>query len=131
MATIEVEKQARKKLENSLSKLFKIQPESLVRREGLGSELNFEDGLSIFKLTLDLFRNLENLNLTGFPITLINKLQNQTDTVRAQFKDIKEFSYEKYPTDALGQRNKMIDQIRNSYNSMYDSSEKSISRKTA
>jgi hypothetical protein len=119
MATLEQETQERKKLEDVLNKIAEIEPDSLVRRAELGTELSFESGLPYFTRTLKLFRDLKNCSLDGASYTALNQLFNVATQALTEFENIRKFSIQQHPQNTIGARNQLIDRVRDSYDNYY------------
>jgi hypothetical protein len=119
MATPEQEAQQRASLSAVLEKLNQIRPETLVRREVLGQALSFEAGLPIFERTLGLFRDLSICALDNAPFEVLQQLTNVSEQAFRQFQQIQSFSLEQNPSNPAAQRDSLIDQLRNQWNSYY------------
>jgi len=119
MATAEQETQLRGQLEEALSKLSGIRPEDLVRREELGAALSFEGGVQYFDRILKLYRDLRTCTLDGVPYqALVNLVRVANDTIK-QVEEVQQFSLQKYPQNALGTRDALIERVRDSYDPVY------------
>lgn len=119
MATFEQENEMRASLSQNLNVLSEISVDSLVKKEELGSSLNFEEGLPYFSRILKLFNGLKNSNLDGASHTALNQMNNQATQALALFKEVREFSIEKYPQNTKSQRDSLLNKIRDSYDDFY------------
>jgi len=119
MATPEQEAQARAQLEDALSKLTAINVRDLVRRDELGAALSFEGGVHHFERTLKLYRDLAACSLDGASFEVLNNLFNVARSTFQQFENIRQFSLEKYPQNAVDTRNGLINTVRDSYDGVY------------
>lgn len=119
MATIEQEQQHRSELQSVLGQLVSIQPESLVRAEELGKDLNFETGSPVFRRTLDLFKDLSECDLDGVPAEMLQQLTNLARTALQQFQQVQTFSLQQHSANPIAVRDQFIEQIRNQWNSYY------------
>src|SRR3989339_134129 len=120
MATLEQENQKRSELEKNLSELAGITPESLIKKAELGTALSFEDGLPYFKRTLKLFNDLKNSNLDGIPYKAINQLNTVATQAIGEFNNIKGFTIEQHPQNTKGERDQLINTIRDRYDNYYE-----------
>ncbi len=119
MATIEEETAARDKLNTALAELAEITPQSLVRREELGTTMSFAGGLAYFERTLKLFRDLFECELHGAPHSVLNQLADQTEVALSEFKGVQEFSPENQPENPVAARDTLINTIRDRYDNYY------------
>ena len=114
MALDEQEQQAKQKLEESLSKLTQITPNSLIRTDVLGTSLDFSTGVDVFERTLKLFKDLKEANLDNVPQNVLNQLKSSADQASKSFKKIQDF-------DPSGQNNPaqirdgLIQEVANQY----------------
>ena len=120
MALDEQEQQAKQKLEESLSQLTQITPDSLIRTNVLGTSLDFSTGVNVFERTLKLFRDLKEANLDNFPQNILNQLKTSADQALKSFTNIQEF-------DPSGQNNPaqirdgLIQEVANQYQNHFAS----------
>ena len=120
MALDEQEQQAKQKLEESLSQLTQITPDSLIRTNVLGTSLDFSTGVNVFERTLKLFRDLKEANLDNFPQNILNQLKTSADKALKSFTNIQEF-------DPSGQNNPaqirdgLIQEVANQYQNHFAS----------
>lgn len=119
MATIEEETAARDKLNTNLAELAEITPQSLVRREELGTTMSFADGLTYFERTLKLFQDLHDCQLDGAPHNVLNQLANDAEAARGEFKKVQDFSPESQPQNPVAARDSLINTIRDQYDHYY------------
>ena len=120
MATIEQENAEKTRLDAALENLTSIDPKSLVRREELGADLHFEAGLPFFSRTLKLFNDLKNCSLDGISHNAVKQLADSAEKASNEFKEIRDFSIQKHPQNAIDIRNQSIDKIRNQYDNYYN-----------
>ncbi|MCI0563643.1 MAG: hypothetical protein MN733_34655 [Nitrososphaera sp.] len=119
MATFEQEQQEHQKLREAFHALNAINPESLVRTDVLGKDLNFETGLPVFQRTLGLFRDLSECSLENFPYEALNQLYGQANDAFGVFKQIQEFSLQQHPQNPVQARDSLITQLRDRWNQYY------------
>jgi len=119
MATLEQEKQLREKVNSYLDQFLLYTPESLIRREELGIGLNFEEALPFLVRTYKLFRDIKNSNLDGISYEALNQINSEVTTALTDFKNIKEFSIDKYPQNAKQTRDQFIGSVRDRYDTHY------------
>ncbi len=74
MATLEEEKKIRQTLKENLAELVAIDPESLARTTELGTEVNFEAGVPVFRRILELFKDLAECDLDGVPFKVLDNM---------------------------------------------------------
>lgn len=121
MATFEQEQQQNKKLRETLGALKAIDPESLVRTDVLGKDLNFEAGLPVFRRTLSLFQDLADCNLDNFPFETLSQLTAQADDALTLFQAIRNFSLQQHPQNPVQARDTLIAQLRDKWQQYYAS----------
>lgn len=119
MATPEQEQEEHKKLRAVLATLQAIEPESLVRLDVLGKDLNFQAGLEVFRRTLSLFRSLAECNLENFPFETLTQLSAQADAALSQFQQIQTFSLTQHPQNPAAVRDSFIQQMRDHWHTYY------------
>src|SRR5438132_3333906 len=119
MATPEQEADQRKALQDRLSALENIKPQSLVRGEEIGRELNFEAGVPFFQRTLDLFRSLANSDLNNVPYEVLNQLTSVAQQALDAFQRIQKFSIQQNPQSPAAIRDQLIGQIRDQWYQYY------------
>jgi hypothetical protein len=117
MATLQDEQKSLDRLNKTLGQLSVISPESLVRKEKLGDEINFEPGLPYFKRTLKLFKDLKNSSMDGIPYASLEELNNIGQQALSHFQQILGFTMQQ--NNPLNVRDQLIGQIRDSYDSFY------------
>ena len=119
MATLEQQQKTHLELRKTLDALNAINPESLVRTEILGKELNFETGLPVFQRTLNLFKDLSECNLDNIPHESLTQLYNHAKDVLALFEQIKSFSIQQHTQNPVEARNSLINQVRDRWQQDY------------
>jgi hypothetical protein len=120
MATIEQEKEQRDKLQKALQSLSEITPESLVRGEDLGKVLDFSGGINAFRRVLELFKELAKCSLDDVSHSKMRSLAEKAEEALKRFREIQEFTVQKYPNNPESKRDDLISQVQNSYDTMYD-----------
>ena len=119
MATLDQEKQIRETLNKNLDTLLGISIDSLIRRDEFGASLNFEEGKQYFERVLKLFKDIKETNLDGISFEALNQINNQVAVAIGDFKNIREFSIEKYPNNTKATRDQFINTIRDRYDEFY------------
>ncbi|MCB9357704.1 MAG: hypothetical protein H6508_00395 [Calditrichaeota bacterium] len=114
MATNDQESKERARLKAAIQEITSISPESLKRPE-LGVDLNFESGFEYFKRTLDLFSRLKNFNLDAVPSSILRDIASHTEDALKDFKQIHDFSLQKYPSNSIQQRDQFVSRVRDAY----------------
>ena len=107
MATLDEEKQQRKDLRTSLDSVLNIQPESLVREEELGKQLNFKQGLTYFIRIHKLFKELSECIFDDVPYRTLRTLTNHTNEVLGSLNAIRGFSIDQ-SSNPTAQRNSFL-----------------------
>jgi hypothetical protein len=118
MATIEQANQEREELENVLTQIVEISPESLVRERVLGEAFNFKAGLPDFERTHRLFRELKEASLDGFSYSTLSRLHAQANDALTSLEAIKNYDPAKEP-NAAAKRDELITAIQNKYDSWF------------
>jgi len=121
MATIEQEQEQLRELRKVLDDLKAIDPESLVRTNELGKDLNFEAGLPVFSRTLGLFRDLSECNLDSVPYETLTELHSLAGQVLTYFQQIQNFSVAQHPQNPVDARDSLINQLRDQWHRYYTS----------
>lgn len=119
MATLEQEKEMRETLNQNLEALLGISIESLIRRDELGASLNFEEGKPYFERVIKLFRDIKDTNLDGISYEALSQINNQAVIAIGDFKNIREFSIDKYPQNTKSTRDQFISTVRDRYDEFY------------
>jgi hypothetical protein len=117
MASLQEEEKEREMLVKSLSELTAINPDDLVRKEQLGNELSFESGLPVFRRTLDLFKELNDINLEIIPQNFLNSIKSQINDAIEKFKKIREFTSNQ--SNPASVRNQLISNLQEQYGSYF------------
>lgn len=118
MATLDQEKAARSELRTYLEALDAIDISSLIRRDELGS-MNFELGVPFFERTLRLYRELIKQDLETVPFTPLTQLRDRAREALGTYNDIKDFSFARFPNQTQGQRDSLINTIRDRYDTEF------------
>jgi hypothetical protein len=92
MQFIEQEKQARSALSTEIEKLSQITPESLVRTDDLGRQLDFSKGTDVFKRVLGLFKDLKESNLDNVSYQALTNLTQMAQDANNRFQQIRSFN---------------------------------------
>lgn len=119
MATFEQEQKEYQKLRQVLDSLKAINPESLVRTDVLGKDLNFEAGLPVFQRTLGLFHDLSECNLENFPFETLNQIWGQANDALTLFQQIQNFSLQQHPQNPVQARDSLVTQLRDKWHQYY------------
>jgi hypothetical protein len=117
MATLQEEKNERDMLIKLLAELTSINPSELVRREQLGNELSFETALPIFIRTLNLFKELNNINLEIIPLNQLNSIKSQVSDAIEKFKSIKTFTSNQ--SNPVNVRDQLVANLQEKYSSYF------------
>lgn len=125
MQNQEKEKTIQEHLQERLDILAKITPESLVRNQDLGRDLDFSNGVEYFERTLSLFRKLKGVNLDDFPDERIQQLLTLADEAIGTFKNIQNF--QSTQSDAVTTRDNLIQQVRNQYTAQFNQIKQALS----
>ena len=112
------ENAAREKLHETLDKLAKISPESLVRTDELGTSLDFSGGLEVFRRTLALFKSLGNSNLDNIPTNVLSQLTQHAQAAIQTFEAIQTFDPSGQNNPA-GVRDNLIGQVARQYQTFF------------
>ena len=95
----ESEEMARKEkvelIENNIKEILKHNVESLVRKEELGTTLNFQAVQNIIENTFSLFKNVGTINFNEMPIQVLGSIAADTKRVLETFSALTNFN----PTD--------------------------------
>lgn len=118
MPTLEEEQQARKKLVEILGALKSIDPTTLARTDVLGQALSFQDGVPIFRRTIELFTDLSECNLENVPTERLQQFQGLAKQALDGFQNIQKFSVNNVSNPAQA-RDQLISQIRDQWNGYY------------
>lgn len=113
------ESEQRAKLAATLASITSLDLESLARREDLGTDFCFDDVLPDLRREVDLFRDLHNTNTDRFPITRLNELVSQADTMLNLVRDIKAFSIKGQP-EPEKRRESLCTRIRSQYQHFFN-----------
>jgi len=119
MATLDEEQQQRSELRSVLDQLVAIEPESLVRTEELGRDLNFEAGLPVFRRTLGLFQDLSGSNLDEVPFETLQQLTGLAKRALQHFQQVQSFTLQQHQANPISARDQFINQIRDQWQEYY------------
>lgn len=120
MATSEQEIAQRKKLADILAKLSSIKPEDLAREDMLGKSLSFAEGITSFSRALQLFRELNEIDLNLLPFNRLVSLFNVANQAFNQFESIRNFNVDQNPQNPKAVRDSLISQIQDLYDSWFE-----------
>ena len=85
-------------LQTVLADLVQIEPESLVRTEVLGQELNFEAGTQVFRRTIGLFKELAQCIRADIPDEKLREITNIAHQTLETLRKIQAFSIKELRT---------------------------------
>jgi hypothetical protein len=120
MSTIAQDNSVREELQGYLKDLMEIDISSLSKKEELGA-MNFELGLPVFERSLRLYRELSNIQLDAVGPGMLNQARDRAREAVAAFKQIREFSFTKYPTNTQSQRDSLITTMQDRYDAEFTS----------
>lgn len=105
------------KFKENLAKIAELNPKDLIRREELGTELNFSSAEDDIEQAINLFKKLNDIDTSLLPDENINNLNIHMKTFLDAIESIKIFS----ATQGLQERNNRISRIKGSnYNTWYN-----------
>lgn len=105
------------KFKENLAKIAELNPKDLIRREELGTEMNFADAEDDFEQAINLFKKLNDIDTSLLPNEKLNSLNTQMNDFLSAIDSIKTFS----ATQGLQERNSRISRIKGSnYNTWYN-----------
>lgn len=105
------------KFKENLAKIAELNPKDLIRREELGTEMNFADAEDDFEQAINLFKKLNDIDTSLLPNEKLNSLNTQMNDFLSAIDSIKTFS----ATQGLQERNSRISRIKgSSYNTWYN-----------
>ena len=119
MATLEEEREQGAELQIQLNQLKAIDSNSLVRAAELGKALSFLQGKPYFQRVLQLFRDLEQTNLDTVPYGQLHDLTQSAQEANELFSQIQEFSLKAHPQNPAEERDNLINNIRDRYDSWF------------
>ena len=117
MATQEQYQTALTQVNERLEKMLSYSIEELTREEELGTQFSFKEIEEIFVKTIDLFKRVKEVNLNEVPYNLLNAFNAQINNAITYFDQAKDFNAA--VNNAVGTRNTLITNIRNSYDNYY------------
>lgn len=117
MATQEQYQTALTQVNERLEKMLSYSIEELTREEELGTQFSFKEIEEIFVKTIDLFKRVKEVNLNEVPYNLLNAFNGQINNAITYFDQAKNFNAA--VNNAVGTRNTLITNIRNSYDNYY------------
>lgn len=111
---LEGEKEAREKLQQTLTELIHVSADSLIRTSELGTALDFSQGVPVFKRTIGLFKGLSEANLDNVPEVTLKQLISYSEQAIKTFEQILKFdpSGENNPASV---RDSYIQQVADQY----------------
>lgn len=112
---IKLSDEVRTQFDTNLSTIKKFNAKDLIRRDELGSELNFADAETDFETAINLFKGLADIDIMRVPESIIRDLNNEMDTFINSIEQIKSFSSMQGPSV----RQSLIDSITNNYNNSW------------
>ena len=114
MATIEDENNLRSNINDLLNSILARTPESLIRKESLGTELSFENGLPYFSRVFSLVYALKNCDLSRVPHPLLAQIHSSLSEIDILIKEVENFSVASTSNPA-GTRDNFIIQFNEKY----------------
>lgn len=99
--------------------LSKIEPESLVQRERLGSELCFEGVITIAEKILDIVKELQRLNLEEVPYSTLSVIMTYLKEIHNTYGSIKAITPAEVPNNKVNLLNHLEDYWANLYPQVY------------
>ena len=112
---IKLSDEVRTQFDTNLSTKKKYNAKDLIRRDELGSELNFADAETDFETAINLFKGLADIDIMRVPESIIRDLNNEMSTFINSIEQIKSFSSMQGPDV----RQNLIDNITNNYNNSW------------
>ena len=112
---IKLSDEVRTQFDTNLSTIKKFNAKDLIRRDELGSELNFADAETDFETAINLFKGLAEIDIMRVPESIIRDLNNEMSTFINSIEQIKSFSSMQGPDV----RQSLIDNITNNYNNSW------------
>ena len=112
---IKLSDEVRTQFDANLSTIKKFNAKDLIRRDELGSELNFADAETDFETAINLFKGLADIDIMRVPESIIRDLNNEMNSFINSIEQIKSFSSIQGP----GVRQSLIDSITNNYNNSW------------
>ncbi|RXR22147.1 hypothetical protein [Flavobacterium stagni] len=117
MATLEQQKQLSDQIKSKLQQFLTISLDELTRETQLGQQLSFKSGEQLFVKIIDLFKKVNSVELYEIPYKMLNGFNGQLDHAISVFDQIKNFN--PATNNPVGQRDSLIDQLENQYESYY------------
>ncbi len=102
----------------SLERVQNFDTSTLPRETELGSELNFRDAVEPAERIINLFRQFPSQYLTELPPNRQTEIKNQSDSFFNVLSQIQKFDPK--TADAFGQRNSIINNLKNQYQPYFD-----------
>ena len=111
----EHERQAKlQKIKDLLQELTQLTPESLVRTDKLGTALDFSKAVPLFEGWTRLFKDVDSIDLSCFPIPIIEELISILDSAKVCMNGIRGFDSSNL-SDPSGMRDKIITRLESKY----------------
>jgi len=108
---IQVSLEALKSFNTLLESISKLQAKDLIRRDDLGVDLNFASAENDFETTINLFKGLEDIDITRVPESQLKRITEAMNQFIGLINQIKSFSAVQGPQT----RQSLIDNIINNY----------------
>lgn len=105
------------KFKENLTKIAELNPKDLIRREELGTQMNFADAEDDFEQAINLFKKLNDIDTSLLPNEKLNNLNTQMNEFLSAIESIKTFS----TIQGIQERDSRINKIKGSnYNTWYN-----------
>ncbi len=113
---IQISQDTLHKFETSLESIRPLNAKDLIRREELGSELNFAVAENDFELAINLFKGLSAIDITRVPEEKIKDIINAMSSFLAQINSIRTFK----ASEGVDRRIELIDSFSRNYTSWFN-----------
>lgn len=113
---LQASEQTIKVFHDNISNIMTLHAKDLIRREDLGSELNFGDAEDDFEIAINLFKGLNDIDIMRVPESKIVELNNIMSNFLSYIKQIKAFSTISGPNN----RQDLINNIINNYSTWFN-----------
>ena len=107
------------RIRSLVQELLSIHPDDLVRKEELGP-LSFEEGLPLFHLVRNLFKDIDTDALHSLPLAKLGDIETYLNEALQRFKLIQEFTLEAHRENPVAHRDRLISELRNQYHHWFD-----------
>lgn len=117
MATHQEEILLRNTLSENIEVIGKTVPEELVQEERLGKALSFAAGVNDFRKAINLFQDLQDLDLSRIPYETLSSINNQAVKLKGLIEQINNFTPAE--NSPVSTRDSLVDQFRNNYHAWF------------